>query len=869
VRHDACRWSLEACRGCAGPPGPDLAKRDLNPRIPARVMTISVRVRRCGGAGAREGVGRGEVAQVRHDACRWSLETCRGCAGPPGPDLAKRDLNPRIPARVMTISVRVRRCGGAGAREGVGRGEVAQVRHDACRWSLETCRGCAGPPGPDLAKRDLNPRIPARVMTISVRVRRCGDAGAREGVGRGEVAQVRHDACRWSLEACRGCAGPPGPDLAKRDLNPRIPARVMTISVRVRRCGGAGAREGVGRGEVAQVRHDACRWSLEACRGCAGPPGPDLAKRDLNPRIPARVMTISVRVRRCGGAGAREGVGRGEVAQVRHDACRWSLETCRGCAGPPGPDLAKRDLNPRIPARVMTISVRVRRCGGAGAREGVGRGEVAQVRHDACRWSLEACRGCAGPPGPDLAKRDLNPRIPARVMTISVRVRRCGGAGAREGVGRGEVAQVRHDACRWSLEACRGCAGPPGPDLAKRDLNPRIPARVMTISVRVRRCGGAGAREGVGRGEVAQVRHDACRWSLEACRGCAGPPGPDLAKRDLNPRIPARVMTISVRVRRCGGAGAREGVGRGEVAQVRHDACRWSLEACRGCAGPPGPDLAKRDLNPRIPARVMTISVRVRRCGGAGAREGVGRGEVAQVRHDACRWSLEACRGCAGPPGPDLAKRDLNPRIPARVMTISVRVRRCGGAGAREGVGRGEVAQVRHDACRWSLEACRGCAGPPGPDLAKRDLNPRIPARVMTISVRVRRCGGAGAREGVGRGEVAQVRHDACRWSLEACRGCAGPPGPDLAKRDLNPRIPARVMTISVRVRRCGGAGAREGVGRGEVAQVRHDACRWSLEACRGCAGPPGPDLAKRDLNPRIPARVMTICGGAGGCWMG
>ena len=39
----------------------------------------------------------------------------------------------------------------------------------------------------------------------------------------------------------------------------------------------------------------------------------------------------------------------GEVAQVRHDACRWNLETCRDCAGPPGPDLAKRDLNPRIP----------------------------------------------------------------------------------------------------------------------------------------------------------------------------------------------------------------------------------------------------------------------------------------------------------------------------------------------------------------------------------------------------------------------------------------------------------------------------------------------------------------------------------------
>jgi hypothetical protein len=123
------------------------------------------------------GVGRGEVAQVRHGACGWSLETCRGCAGPPGPDLAKRDLNPRTRARVMTISVRVRGAGGAG----VGRGEVAQVRHGACGWSLETCRGCAGPPGPDLAKRDLNPRTPARVMTISVRVRRCGGCGCWTG----------------------------------------------------------------------------------------------------------------------------------------------------------------------------------------------------------------------------------------------------------------------------------------------------------------------------------------------------------------------------------------------------------------------------------------------------------------------------------------------------------------------------------------------------------------------------------------------------------------------------------------------------------------------------------------------------------------
>jgi hypothetical protein len=72
---------------------------------------------------------------------------------------------------------------------------------------------------------------------------------------------------------------------------------------------------------------------------------------------------------------------------------------------------------------------------------------------------------------------------------------------------------------------------------------------------------------------------------------------------------------------------------------------------------------------------------------------------------------------------------------------------------------------------------------------------------------------GAGVRAGVGWGEVAQVRHDACGWSLEACRGCAGPPGPDLAKRDINPRIPARVRTISGRGRRCGGCGCWMGRG--------------------------------------------------------
>jgi hypothetical protein len=180
----------------------------------------------------------GEVAQVRHDACRWSLETSRGCAGPPGPDLAKRDLNPMdscpsyddfspgSTVRGVGAGVRggasetwcvsmepgnlQRLCGTPGARSGQARpqsedscpsyddfspgstvrgcgGEVAQVRHGACRWSLETCRGCAGPPGPDLAKRDLNPRIPARVMTISVRARQWGMRG------RGRVL----DGVRW------------------------------------------------------------------------------------------------------------------------------------------------------------------------------------------------------------------------------------------------------------------------------------------------------------------------------------------------------------------------------------------------------------------------------------------------------------------------------------------------------------------------------------------------------------------------------------------------------------------------------------------------------------------------------------------------
>jgi hypothetical protein len=80
--------------------------------------------------------------------------------------------------------------------------------------------------------------------TVRALLRECGDNVSRldgslcsEGVAWGDVAQVRHDACGWSLETCRGCAGPPGPDLAKRDLNPRIPARVRTIS-------GAGARKG-------------------------------------------------------------------------------------------------------------------------------------------------------------------------------------------------------------------------------------------------------------------------------------------------------------------------------------------------------------------------------------------------------------------------------------------------------------------------------------------------------------------------------------------------------------------------------------------------------------------------------------------------
>ena len=135
-------------------PVPIAAEKNHKETVRALLRECGDNVSRLDGRLCSEGVAWGDVAQVRHDACGWSLETSRGCAGPPGPDLAKRDLNPMIPARVMTISVRVRRCGGAGAREGVGWGEVAQVRPDACRWSLETCRGCAGPPGPDLAKRD-------------------------------------------------------------------------------------------------------------------------------------------------------------------------------------------------------------------------------------------------------------------------------------------------------------------------------------------------------------------------------------------------------------------------------------------------------------------------------------------------------------------------------------------------------------------------------------------------------------------------------------------------------------------------------------------------------------------------------------------
>jgi hypothetical protein len=77
------------------------------------------------------------------------------------------------------------------------------VRHDACGWSLEACRGCAGPPGPDLAKHDLNPRIPARVMTISVRVRRGDEGGC--WTGRGGASET---SCVFMAAAAVGaCSG--------------------------------------------------------------------------------------------------------------------------------------------------------------------------------------------------------------------------------------------------------------------------------------------------------------------------------------------------------------------------------------------------------------------------------------------------------------------------------------------------------------------------------------------------------------------------------------------------------------------------------------------------------------------------------------
>jgi hypothetical protein len=48
-------------------------------------------------------------------------------------------------------------------------------------------------------------------------------------------------------------------------------------------------------------------------------------------------MTISVRVRRCGGAGAREGGGWGEVAQVRHDAADGAWKPAEAVRDPRGP----------------------------------------------------------------------------------------------------------------------------------------------------------------------------------------------------------------------------------------------------------------------------------------------------------------------------------------------------------------------------------------------------------------------------------------------------------------------------------------------------------------------------------------------------
>ena len=101
------------------------------------------------------------------------------------------------------------------AKEGGGRGEMVQVRQDACRWSLVICGRLCVTPGaqPGEARPQLEDSCPGYgdltpVLTV-LTVR------AREGEGRGEMVQVRQDACRWSLEVYGRLCRTPGAQSGK------------------------------------------------------------------------------------------------------------------------------------------------------------------------------------------------------------------------------------------------------------------------------------------------------------------------------------------------------------------------------------------------------------------------------------------------------------------------------------------------------------------------------------------------------------------------------------------------------------------------------------------------------------------------------
>ena len=200
---------------------------------------------------------------------------------------------------------------------------MVQVRQNARRWSLVICRRLCGTPGaqPGEASPQLEDSCPGY-----------GDLTAfltvREGGGRGEMVQVRQNARRWSLVICRRLCGTPGaqPDEARPQSEDSCPSYGDFTPVLT-------GREGGGRGEMVQVRQDACRWSLVICRRLRGTPGaqPDEARPQSEDSCPSYGdLTPVLTVR------AREGGGRGEMVQVRQDACRWSLVICRRLRGTPG-----------------------------------------------------------------------------------------------------------------------------------------------------------------------------------------------------------------------------------------------------------------------------------------------------------------------------------------------------------------------------------------------------------------------------------------------------------------------------------------------------------------------------------------------------